>query len=111
MRRKPQDITGTGCKLQDSTKHGWSDLLCRHSILLPHSGQSSEVNENGRHYGATARIRGVLDYVTLVGPNAVAGVISPEHAENVRRKCMSLLTTSEDMQENLVRSRKFRRQI
>ena len=59
------------------------------------------MNENGRHYGATARIRGVLDYVTLVGPNAVAGVISPEHAENVRRKCMSLLTTSEDMQDTL----------
>eukprot|EP00985_Skeletonema_marinoi_P022231 scaffold14098_cov157-Skeletonema_marinoi.AAC.7 len=59
--------------------------------FCPILGQSSEVNENGRHHGATARIRGVLDYVTLVGINAIAGVISPEHAENVRRKCMSLL--------------------
>eukprot|EP00984_Skeletonema_dohrnii_P013644 scaffold5663_cov96-Skeletonema_dohrnii-CCMP3373.AAC.5 len=53
------------------------------------------LDENGRQYGATARIRGVLDYVALVGINAMAGVISPDHAENVRRKCMSLLITWE----------------
>ena len=50
--------------------------------FCPILGQSSEANENGRHYGATAtgRIRDVLDYVTLVGLNAMAGVISPDHA-------------------------------
>jgi len=65
--------------------------------FCPILGQSSEVNENGRHHGATERIRGVLDYVTLVGINAMAGVISPDHAEKVRRKCMSLLITWEGM--------------
>lgn len=65
--------------------------------LCPILGQSSEANENGRHYSTKGRIRGILDYQSLVGINMRAGIIAPKYAETLQRRCRSLLITWEGM--------------
>ena len=52
---------------------------------------------NVRQYSAKTRIQGVLNYVALVGLHKSAGIISPEHAEKLRRRCICLLITWEGM--------------
>ena len=62
------------------------------SSFCPILGQS-----NVRHYLDETRIQGVLNYVALVGLHVSAGIISPEHAEKLRRRCVCLLITWEGM--------------
>ncbi len=68
--------------------------------FCPVPGQSSEKNENGRHYSAKEYSEAFLTtyplWVSMQG-NARAGIITPEYAERLLGRCKSLLITWKGM--------------